>query len=459
MQRRELDDIGHHRPEGLLEERGPPTGLVPPGPRPGQLVAIEPPRGPGNQPVRFEAALVVGLAGMVDLESTGHLVPRPGGRRRQQGLVELGGGDRPRDHLVGPDIVTLSHHDQMVLGGQYRLEQRLAHLAPRVPVTEQRHQGREVIAGRALGAEGGLVHAEEADHPEGHPAERRQRGHGHPTPEEVGPTDLVIEALVQQLPHVAELQRHRRGLAHQHGRLDHLTQDPLQGFDLPPLVALGGEEHRAGPADPIDPFGQRAGRGGLGGQVGQAAHDRGQVAYGLDILSLHPVRGDVADGQSEVLVEDGGADEQAVHRGGPGVGHHRAGKSQPLPLGRVEAPPHAGGLHPLPDHAEFVVVEPESLPHRYEGQELQHRVGVEPTGHQLEQGRGRTQHRVGGPDRAVGQAVAQRGSTGSLDLESRGRRHRVLMKSSWPGPTDRRPPRSEGRSGRGPDRAPRCRPR
>ena len=168
--------------------------------------------------------------------------------------------------------------------------------------------------------------------------------------------------------------------------------------------------------------GQRAGGGSVGGQSGQASHDGGQAADGLDVLPLHAVRGDIADGKSEVLIEDGRADEQAVHRCRPRVGDHRAGEAQTLPLGRVEAPPHVGGLHPLPDHRQLVVVEPESLTDRAEGQELQHGVGVESTSHQWEQGRRRAQHRIGGPDGAVGEPVAERGCTGSVDLGDHGRR-------------------------------------
>ena len=312
----------------------------------------------------------------------------------------------------------------MVLGGQHGLQQRLAHLPPGVPVSEHRHQGRQVVAGRSLGAERRLVHTEEADHPERHPAERRQRRHGDPAPEEVGPAHPVVETLVQQLPDITELQRHRRGLAPECGGVEDLPQDPVQRLELPTLVPLGGEEGPTRLADALDPPGQGAGRGRLCGQIGQTAHDGSQAAQGLDVTPFHPMGGDVTDGEPEVLVEHRRADHEPIQGRLPGVGHDGSGKPEPFPLGGIEAPPHVGRLRPLADDAQAVIVEPEALPHRSEAQELQHRVHVEAAGHQLEKGRGGAQHRIGGPDGPVGQPVAQRRRAVASDARGRLRRGR-----------------------------------
>ena len=93
------------------------------------------------------------------------------------------------------------------------------------------------------------------------------------------------------------------------------------------------------------------------------------------------------------------------NRGGPAV-----------PAGRDRGPTARWCLRPLADAPPGLS---SSNPKRSrtgpEGQELQHRVHVEPTGHQLEQRRGRAQHRIGGPDRAVGQPVPQCRCTVSWD--------------------------------------------
>ena len=78
----------------------------------------------------LEAAWVERLAGMVDLEMGGQLRPVVGLDQRGHRVEELGHHHGAGNLLVGPDVVPVAQDDQVVAGGQHRLEQRLAHFGP-----------------------------------------------------------------------------------------------------------------------------------------------------------------------------------------------------------------------------------------------------------------------------------------------------------------------------------------
>ena len=73
----------------------------------------------------------------------------------------------------------------------------------------------------------------------------------------------------------------------------------------------------------------------------------------------------------------------------------------------IEAPPDTGSVDPLGDVVELVVIESEPLPDRPESQEVEDGGCLEPTADQFDEGDGGAQHRVGGPDRLVGDPVPQ----------------------------------------------------
>ena len=91
----------------------------------------------------------------------------------------------------------------------------------------------------------------------------------------------------------------------------------------------------------------------------------------------HSVGGDVPDGQDQVVVVHGGAHQEPVEGGLPGVGPDGLGNAERSPVARVEAPPDTSPVDPVGDVIEVVVVETEPLTNRSEGQEVQHRGSLE----------------------------------------------------------------------------------
>jgi len=70
-----------------------------------------------------EAPLIEGMPGVIDLKATLEVGSLQLVHHRRHGLEQLGRRHRSRNCLVGPNVVAISQHEKMVLGGKYHLEQ------------------------------------------------------------------------------------------------------------------------------------------------------------------------------------------------------------------------------------------------------------------------------------------------------------------------------------------------
>ena len=131
---------------------------------------------PSTSPPVGETSLVEGMAGMIDLESTRHLVADRESRTVSSTDSESSAtATAAGTSLLVRGLCPSRNTSRWSVGGEHRLQERLTEIAPRIAVPQDRRRLRQVITGRVPAGEGGLVHAEQADDPERHPAQGDQR--------------------------------------------------------------------------------------------------------------------------------------------------------------------------------------------------------------------------------------------------------------------------------------------
>ncbi len=205
----ELDDDGLCGLERVGEERLRRGGPTASGGGARQRRTVEAPRARLEEPALGQAALVVAVERVRGLERVAQLGTVLGRHRPDDRVEQLGGHHRTRHLLPRPDVVAVADDDQVVTRGEDGFEQRLAHLAPWVGITEAGGGGHQIVAGVGGRAERRLVDPEQAHHPEGNPAERGQRRAHDPAAEEVGPCHDVGHPVVDQPAQVGELELER----------------------------------------------------------------------------------------------------------------------------------------------------------------------------------------------------------------------------------------------------------
>ena len=230
-----------------------------------------------------------------------------------------------------------------VAGAEQGLEEQVAVVAAPVAVARTRGLGHQVERGRALGArEGGVVHAQEPEHPEGHRAHGHHVGEGDPAAQEGLTTVRLGQCPFQVL--ADRLGRKRSGAAGQ-------AAVPLEGGDRlaqgrQPLVVpvrekegvkeaqeqpvpvgrgTAAAEERVPPVDGVhegDEAAERSGLAAAGGGAGQEPLP-GFVARTHEMAEQQPVQ----------------AEPPAMRAGG--------GHTQFAAVVRVQPPADAGSAHPL----------------------------------------------------------------------------------------------------------------
>ncbi|MEZ5061952.1 MAG: hypothetical protein R2700_10650 [Solirubrobacterales bacterium] len=244
---------------------------------------------------------------------------------------------------------------------------------------------------------------------------------------EVGGGGAAGEARGQQGADLGEGEEGGVGFARLGGEI---LQQPVELQALPLLPERGGGEV-VGRGERLRPIAERLGLGEAreGGvdavdQLGEAAGEGDRAA--LDVVEREHVLED-----ARVVLAHRDAEEDPVEPPAPrALGD---GNVEGLAMPLVDPPVDVGGVDPLVDAAEIVVVEPEAMADRLEVGEVEELGGGEARGGQVEELGERAEDRVGPAQRAVGEPDAQVGRRGG----GGGGRELVVGGREPPGAEDR----------------------
>ena len=321
---------------------------------------------------------------------------------RVEGVEQLADRHRRRPVDAGALVGAGVDDDEVVGGGDDRVEQQLAVLGGGVALADAGVAGEDVVAVRArLAGEDLVVHAEQAHDAVRHRAHRHQRRDGERAGAEVGARRTPGEAVGENGADV--VQRHVRVVR---GALEHGGELAARLRELPGV----GRDRRG---EPVEAEAQRVDPGGEGLLAAQAldhrAHPVGQLAEAPDPLDVAGV--DLVQGQrvaQPVAAVRGHrhADQQPVEALRPGV-VPEAVERERLAVGGVEAPADPGALGELAQAGQVLVVEAEAAPHRVGLGEVEQLGRRDARVGEVEQRRERAEERVDLAQRAVGEPDPQ----------------------------------------------------
>ena len=327
--------------------------------------------------------------------------------------------------------MTGAEHQQPLTRGEHGVEELGPLLAAGVAVAHAGNRSDEVLRGGQAARAGVVVEAEQAHHRVGHPALGGERRHGDGAGAEAGPATATDEPGPHEHGQVGGVDLGGAGNAVDRGLRPQLLEE---AFDGPPLPRLGvghgtqvGEcvgQRRAPPVDRA--FGTEAVDGAV-----EAVDELGEGTGHRDVAALdHRMEGDVARAEARPGDRHGGADEQLVEAGPPGVDVEVGREPEGLVVGGAEPPAHVGGLGPLADAGERVGVEAEPQPDRRTGGEGDDRARPESALEQVEQRGCGVEDRVVLAEAAVGDPHGDGGHAvalvpGEHGLDQRGEPARV----------------------------------
>ena len=256
-------------------------------------------------------------------------------------IEQLGQRDDWRELGVGADVVTGAEHQQPLTRGEHGVEELGPLLAAGVAVAHAGNRSDEVLRGGQAARAGVVVEAEQAHHRVGHPALGGERRHGDGAGAEAGPATAADEPGPHEHGQVGGVDLGGAGHAVDRGLRPQLLEE---AFDGPPLPRLGvghgtqvGEcvgQRRAPPVDRA--FGTEAVDGAV-----EAVDELGEGTRHRDVAALdHRMEGDVARAEARPGDRHGGADEQLVEAGPPGV-DVEVGRAARRPRGRRGRAPSA----------------------------------------------------------------------------------------------------------------------
>ena len=227
---------------------------------------------------------------------------------------------------------------------------------------------------------------------------------------EVGAARATAPALLEQHADVTESQRNIAG-GRRHG-----VEFAIDLGELPPVVERHVGEGVHGVLQPRHPLRGREAAVGRFEHLAASAHVVGgaldaleqfeEAADEFDLAAADVVDRSMVDGGPGRAPADRDAEREPVHRRGPGVALEPT-QAVLSAVGAVEPPPHVDLLHPGADAAERVVVESETVAHRFVTGEVEHFGGGEASGDDRDEALGEVEQRVGGAERTVGQLQPQ----------------------------------------------------
>ena len=219
-------------------------------------------------------------------------------------------------------------------------------------------------------------------------------------------------------------QRQLGGVA---GRLAHdVVEDPLQLGALPGIARRRGSEGVGGNRQRGRPFADRLRGDQRVDRRSQAIDELGEAAGEVDRAALDVVERQHALEQPLVVLAHRDAEQHAVEPGLPRAAGQLIELERPAVRG-VEPPADAARAHPLLQAPEVVVVEVEAPADGLAVGEVEHLRGGQPLAGELDQPGDDAEHRVGLPQRAVGEPHAQVGRRAleGLDLVVTGAERRL----------------------------------
>ena len=335
-------------------------------------------------------------------------------RRDVEGVEQLaerhGRWTGPAGRLVGARV----GDDEVLGGGEHRVEQQLTVLAARVALAGERRAGQHVVAVDDGGArEDAVVEAEQAHHPMGHRAHRHHGADRERAAAEVGPRRPAGQPLRHQRAHVGQAQlgrlprrRPARPARAAPGPAATPRPRPTSVSAAMPSRNVSSQwstgcvplSRSVTCAEPVDQLGQPPGE---------------VDARGADVVERQ--RG--ADPALRV-VRDRHAREHAVEPEPPGVLHVVLEPERAAVLGVVR-PADAGLLDPRGDGVEVVVRQPEPASDRLDRHEVEHPAGLGASVGEVEQDAGHGEQRVGLGERTGRRAAPAAGARGARSWSGR----------------------------------------
>ena len=352
---------------------------------------VEAPSALGHELADGEVLGVEGLEGMSHLD----LIARPafvGPHRAVDHVQQLADRHRRRADEVRALVVAGVGDDELVGGGEERVEQQLAVLGAGVAVADVGVGEHEVVAvAGGLAREDAVVHAEQADDPMRDRPHRHERADGEVAGAEVRPRRAALEALAEQRP---DLRRHEARRAPAAARLvRHVAEDAVELGALPGVTLAGRGQRIGGAGDGRGPGVDRLRRAEAVEGSLKPIHQLGEPARDVDRPAVDVVeREDVVE-QPLLLLGHGDADQEPVHPRAPRPRGERV-ELERLSVRGVEPPPDATRRDPVLDASEVVIVEPEPPPHRLLVGEVEHLRGGQPLVDEVEQPPDDAEHRV-----------------------------------------------------------------
>jgi hypothetical protein len=267
-------------------------------------------------------------------------------------------------------------------------------------------QQQVVTVARCLPREDAVVEPHQADDP------MRHRPHGHQGADrqmpraKARPRRAAAQPIGQQRTDLGQRQLDFGDGAADRALGDDVLQQATELHALPRIAPRCGRQAVGSLRDRRRPRVERH-------RLGERAHDRvqpleelGEPAGEVDVTAADVVEREHAPEQPLPLLRHRHAQQHPIPTRFPRVRRYPVELVR-RPLSRIQPPAHAPVARPLRHARQVVLVEAEPAPHRRASRQVEHLRSGQPPAGELEQLRDDAEHRIGLPQRPVGQAHVQ----------------------------------------------------